>query len=149
VGSDRGSSPVAHRHHKLRKFRSMITIAIRQIDGEVVHISGVDRGFDCGCVCADYGERPKARKGPQKVHHFAHHARTDCRGETNLHKMGKQIVIDELRLTINHPDLDSPVTQMFETAREEVARGSEAPCRRTAQEICTRAKVVRQVLKRA
>ena len=102
----------------------MITIAIRQIDGEVVHISGVDRGFACGCVCADCGERLKARKGPQKVHHFAHHTRTDCRGETNLHKMGKQIVIDELRLTLDHPDLDSPVTQMFETARQEVARGS-------------------------
>jgi hypothetical protein len=102
----------------------MITIAIRQIDGEAVHISEVDRGLACVCVCADCGERFVARQGQQRAHVFAHYTQTNCQGEGNLHKKGKQIVIDELRLTINHPDLDSPVTQMFETARQEVARGS-------------------------
>ena len=102
----------------------MITTAVKQAEDKAVHVSEVQRGLACGCVCADCAGKLIARQGRQRDHHFAHYTQTDCHGETNLHKMAKQILIDELRLTLNHPDLDSPVTQMFETARQEVARGS-------------------------
>ena len=101
----------------------MITTAVKQAEDKAVHVSEVQRGLACGCVCADCGGKLVARQGPQRDHHFAHYTQTNCRGETNLHKMAKQILIDELCLTVGHPELDSPVMQRFETASDEVTRG--------------------------
>ena len=101
----------------------MITTAVKQAEDKAVHVNEVQRGLACGCVCADCGGKFIAKQGRQRDHHFAHYTQTDCHGETNLHKMAKQILIDELCLTIGHPELDSPVMQRFETASDEVTRG--------------------------
>jgi len=101
----------------------MITTAVKQVEDKAVHVSEVQRGLACGCVCADCGGKFIAKQGRQRDHHFAHYTQTNCRGESNLHKKAKQILIDELCLTIGHRELDSPVMQRFETARDEVTRG--------------------------
>lgn len=48
-------------------------------DGELIHISEADRGLACGCRCPACGEMLVARKGPVKVHHFAHYSSQGCR----------------------------------------------------------------------
>ena len=47
-----------------------VTHAIK--DGILTHISDVESGLKCGCVCAGCGGELIAKKGEIKVHHFAH-----------------------------------------------------------------------------
>lgn len=71
-------------------------------DGRIVHISEVDSGLACGCICPVCTERLEAHRGSQKAHHFHHHRRTRCRSasETLLHKFAKQALDEERRLLI-------------------------------------------------
>lgn len=64
-------------------------------DGRLVHVSETASGLGCGCRCPGCGGRLVARKGAQKVHHFAHHVDRACVGawETTLHRLAKEIVI--------------------------------------------------------
>lgn len=71
-------------------------------DGAIVHVSAVERGLACDCVCPGCGGRLVAHKGERKEHHFQHHSSAPCVGafETALHKLAKQILDRELRLTL-------------------------------------------------
>lgn len=61
---------------------------------KLVHISEVDSGFKCGCICPCCGAKLIARKGNKVVHHFAHYNADECfKGyETILHIWAKEIL---------------------------------------------------------
>ena len=41
--------------------------------------SAVENGLKCGCACPSCGGELVARQGEVRVHHFAHHSKTECR----------------------------------------------------------------------
>ncbi len=64
---------------------------------QILHISEVDRGLDCDCVCPDCGRPLVARKGFIREHHFAHAVdihNDSCGGggETVLHRYAKRVI---------------------------------------------------------
>ena len=61
---------------------------------ELVHVSQVERGLACECVCPSCNERLIAKKGKYKEHHFAHVAGDPCQyaAETALHLAAKDIL---------------------------------------------------------
>jgi hypothetical protein len=63
-----------------------IPYALRE--GAIVHVSEVDRGLDCACVCALCGDSLVARKGAHREHYFAHFRDSNCSGaaESLLHR---------------------------------------------------------------
>lgn len=63
-------------------------------DGKLMHISMVDKGLKCGCVCPACKHPLIARKGEKTVHHFAHANLAECaKGmETALHLSAKEIL---------------------------------------------------------
>ncbi|MFA4968067.1 MAG: competence protein CoiA family protein [Sulfuritalea sp.] len=66
---------------------------------DLLHISEVDRGRDCNCICPECKKPLVARKGLIREPHFAHSASNDtdfCGGglETSLHKYAKRIIDD-------------------------------------------------------
>ncbi|TGV21895.1 hypothetical protein [Mesorhizobium sp. M4B.F.Ca.ET.143.01.1.1] len=69
---------------------------------KLVHISEVERGLKCDCVCPGCSIQLVARtKADKVVPHFAHYG-PGCSGapETALHKLAKQIVADSLTLVV-------------------------------------------------
>lgn len=69
-------------------------------EGKTAHISEVDKGLDCNCLCPACGERLVAKKGNIKVHHFAHYSQIDCSlaYETSLHLGVKRVLERERKL---------------------------------------------------
>src|SRR5690606_22461110 len=75
--------------------------------GRMRGIDEVEQGLACNCVCPGCGRPLVAKKGPVRVHHFAHQGESCTTGaETALHWMAKQIVADERRLV--EPGRDTP-----------------------------------------
>ncbi len=75
--------------------------------GRMRGIDEVEQGLACHCVCPGCGRPLVAKKGPVRVHHFAHQGESCTTGaETALHRMAKQIVADERRLV--EPGRDTP-----------------------------------------
>ncbi len=70
--------------------------------GTIVHISEVDSGLGCGCVCARCGKALVARKGDYREHHFAHFRDSDCSGaaETLLHRLAKELLSNAKALVL-------------------------------------------------
>jgi hypothetical protein len=64
-------------------------------EGSWRDVSDVERGLACGCFCAACKGRLVAKKGVEKIHHFAHHDRRDCRHalETSLYGMLADILV--------------------------------------------------------
>lgn len=77
---------------------SQIPYGVR--DGRLVHISEVDSGVACGCICPECAGQLVARKGPKTAHHFAHYPGADCNPETVLHRLGKQLLFDRLEAAL-------------------------------------------------
>ncbi len=71
-------------------------------DGIMVDIHQVDKGLACGCQCAHCLSSLIARKGKINVHHFAHKPGAVCQNsyETSIHKMAKQILMNEKHLKL-------------------------------------------------
>lgn len=66
------------------------------------HISEVESGLKCDCICPKCKSKLIAKKGEEKSHHFAHHQEKECIGglETAIHFMAKQTIYDnELLVT--------------------------------------------------
>jgi len=63
-------------------------------DGQLVEISGVERGLNCGCFCPSCHQKLIARKGDKSIHHFAHYNSQECSKslETSLHIAAKEIL---------------------------------------------------------
>lgn len=70
-----------------------ITYALK--DGKTVHISEVESGEGCGCVCSSCGKPLIAKKGKIREHHFAHRKNQCCEYgyESSLHLMAKEILL--------------------------------------------------------
>ena len=80
---------------------SSLKIPYADLNGELVHVSQVERGLACGCVCVECGGTLIARKGEKTRHHFAHHTlNRNCDGESLLHKLGKRILADRVESAI-------------------------------------------------
>ncbi|MEL7834855.1 competence protein CoiA family protein [Fodinibius sp. N2] len=68
-------------------------------EGRLYHITKVENGLKCNCICPNCEAKLIARnQGKKKVPHFAHYKSTQCPGslETAIHLMAKQIIQDEL-----------------------------------------------------
>jgi hypothetical protein len=71
--------------------------------GEIIlHISEVESGELCGCVCPDCKGDLVAKKGPINAHHFAHAAGNQCANacETALHLFAKRAFAETLSLAL-------------------------------------------------
>lgn len=68
----------------------------------VVHVSEVESGLNCDCVCPHCKTSLVAKKGDKKQHHFAHYDGENCSGasESALHKLAKQVIFDTKKLTV-------------------------------------------------
>lgn len=73
-------------------------------DGNVVHISEVERGEACGCYCPVCQESLISRKGEVKQHHFAHKPDSNCSGETVLHQLGKLFLSERISTALSIGD---------------------------------------------
>lgn len=71
-------------------------------NGQLVHISEVESGIACGCVCPSCNAQLVARKGEKVIHHFAHHSTTPCEDalETALHLAAKDVFNEQKRITL-------------------------------------------------
>ncbi len=74
----------------------MIRIPYAERDGRLVHVSSVERGLGCGCVCPVCKDPVLARKGDVMRHHFAHYSRGGCSPETVLHRVGKELLYNRI-----------------------------------------------------
>ena len=71
-------------------------------DGNPIHISEVERGLACGCVCPACGEPLVAKKGAKMIHHFSHISGSECEHgyETSLHIAAKAILSKAQRIVL-------------------------------------------------
>ncbi len=69
-----------------------VKIPYAEKDARLIHVSQVERGLDCRCVCPVCKKHVLARKGGVMRHHFAHHRRGECSPETVLHQVGKRLL---------------------------------------------------------
>ena len=63
-------------------------------NGDMAHISEVERGLKCNCVCPMCRRALVAKQGKVREHHFAHAKGEECEhaGETALHLAAKDIL---------------------------------------------------------
>lgn len=91
-------------------------------DGKLIHISQVESGLACGCVCPSCSSKLVARKGKKVAHHFAHYSGDLCpyATETALHLAAKEILRDNKRITLpvvnvsfmlNHKSIESEIAK--------------------------------------
>jgi hypothetical protein len=52
----------------------------RTASGRIAHVSQVERGLDCNCICPSCDESLVARQGDVKSWHFAHSSGSACKG---------------------------------------------------------------------
>lgn len=66
-------------------------------DDRVVHITDVQNGIACRCLCPECGGALIARQGDIRAWHFAHVSGSECvtAPETALHKLAKQWLLDQ------------------------------------------------------
>lgn len=71
-------------------------------DERLVHVSEVDSGLACECVCPTCHGPLVARKGSERVHHFAHNNLicSDPTGETLRHLLAKKVLETNASLTL-------------------------------------------------
>lgn len=71
-------------------------------NGETVHISEVESGLKCGCICPACGEILIARKGEKVIHHFAHKSTEECEYgyQTSLHLAAKEIIAKNKQISV-------------------------------------------------
>lgn len=90
--------------HPPSRFSSKAAKLVYGVDalGKIRHVSEVERGDACGCICPACDAPLTARKGPDNVHHFGHQASSSCATapETALHKLAKEIVATKLLLAL-------------------------------------------------
>lgn len=71
-------------------------------NGKLVHISEVDRGLACNCICPACKKSLIARKGGERIHHFAHYNHADCgkSNETTAHMLAKKILENNKKMRL-------------------------------------------------
>ena len=80
--------------------QSNLTYAIH--DNKLVHVSDVPNGLKCECFCPACNGRLVAKKGSEKIHHFAHYNSSECQYgyETALHHLAKEIISNSIGIHI-------------------------------------------------
>lgn len=63
-------------------------------DGQFIHVTESERGKKCNCKCPECDTPLIARQGGVMSWHFAHAQPVECYGESVLHKVAKQIIVD-------------------------------------------------------
>ncbi len=66
------------------------------VDDRIVHVDDVPRGKACGARCAACGSDLVARKGEERIHHFAHYQANGHECEGWLHKTAKRILYERV-----------------------------------------------------
>ena len=63
-------------------------------DSILVHISEVESGLRCDCICPGCGEQLVAKKGEYVKHHFAHKSKKECEYgyQTSVRLLAKDII---------------------------------------------------------
>lgn len=101
---------------------ALLPYASREADARMVHISEVERGLACGCVCPHCGAPLIAYKGEKKVDHFGHQPGAECAAggalESMLHRLAKQIIAQRLEVYL------PPVVARAGEREEPIAPGS-------------------------
>lgn len=67
-------------------------------DGKYKHIRSVDNGLKCDCLCPDCQQPLVANQGNVKRWHFSHASNTECKGESLIHRLAKQVILDAARI---------------------------------------------------
>lgn len=86
--------------------KNNLTYALK--NGQLIHISSVESGLKCDCICPSCGEHLIAKKGNKVVHHFAHKPNSECAYgyQTSLHLLAKEILFECKEITIPEVILD-------------------------------------------
>ncbi|WJE05700.1 competence protein CoiA family protein [Vibrio parahaemolyticus] len=63
-------------------------------DGKYKHIRSVDNGLKCHCVCPECKTPLVANQGNVKRWHFAHASNSSCKGESVIHRLAKQVIVN-------------------------------------------------------
>ncbi len=79
-----------------------LKIPYAEKEGEIVHVSRVDRGLQCNCVCPVCKGAVIARKGEIIRHHFAHHGESSCSPESVFHLVAKKLLYNRIEKQIKH-----------------------------------------------
>lgn len=89
--------------------------------GRLVHVSQVPDGA-YALVCPDCASPLIARRGEQRVWHFAHIAAAECRraGETALHRMAKEIISESMSILLPAFEVDTGVQSLVVQQEREV-----------------------------
>ncbi|WP_367607875.1 competence protein CoiA family protein [Legionella sp. W05-934-2] len=68
----------------------------------IAHISSVDSGKNCNCVCPSCGSSLIAAKGTKNQHHFKHASTNECVGglESAIHLAAKQIIMERRQIKL-------------------------------------------------
>ncbi|EOV1954920.1 competence protein CoiA family protein [Vibrio parahaemolyticus] len=66
-------------------------------DGKYKHIRSVDNGLKCDCICPDCQQPLVANQGKVKRWHFSHASNAECKGESVIHRLAKQVILDAAR----------------------------------------------------
>lgn len=82
------------RKNDIRGIEQLLTYGLHE--GKLVHVSQVENGLGCNCVCPNCKHPLIAKNNPhnKKAAHFAHSSGTECAGavETALHLLAKDIL---------------------------------------------------------
>ena len=73
--------------------------------GELVHVSEVENGLKCECLCPICGEHLVAHQGKIKIPHFKHYSNNNCDNspETSIHLAAKRLFLTKKKVLT--PDL--------------------------------------------
>ncbi|MCL9685721.1 competence protein CoiA family protein [Legionella maioricensis] len=68
----------------------------------IVHITNVEGGEECNCICLDCKMPLIAVKGRIKQHHFRHKNINECKGglESSIHLAAKQMIMEKKKITL-------------------------------------------------
>lgn len=80
----------------------MIPFGLRVKVNKIIHISEVESGLACDCICPNCKKKLIARKGEIRAHHFAHYNGEECDlgVETSLHLGAKMILQRHKKLVV-------------------------------------------------
>jgi hypothetical protein len=97
----------------------ILKYAFEYLTGEPVYIDNAPNGLSCNCICPECGKQMIAIQGKSENHrewHFRHSEETNCKGgqETAIHKLAKQIIVDNSQIEIPGDTLNYSETRQEE-----------------------------------
>lgn len=90
-------------------------------NGEIRHVSEVENGLKCVCVCPTCNRALVAKQGAVREHHFAHASGDECEHavETALHLAAKEILAARKEMVLPAVEFDFPYTSRRTTIAPE------------------------------